>query len=262
MDIAMSAFFEFGNTLPTDYAALLWNVFFVQRERGLTLHDHFPALTGSRSRRWFATTRDGGQLCAGLTVLEHSTPDGNRIARVGLVCVPANQRGRGFSQQLLRLALDALDGLGVTTATLWTGKPNLYQTLGFCIEDTASVCKVCALPAGPATAFEAHRWPDLCSQRGLPAYAWYAQRLRNPRAEALFVFDSIGAALAEWQGDDLAVVELLAACAPQRWRLHALDGDRLPATLADAGAVVRTQSQSLQMWRGPLRAPMRLLDRI
>ena len=168
----------------------------------------------------FATLRDGGQLCAGLTVLEHRIPDGNTIARVGLVCVPASHRGRGHSQQLLQQALHTLDGRGVTTATLWTGKPGVYQTLGFCIEDTASVCEVRALPAGPATAFEGHRWPDLCSQRGLPAYAWYAQRLRSPRADALFVFDSLGTALAEWQGDDLAVVELLAACAPQRWRLH------------------------------------------
>lgn len=258
----MSALFEFGDTLPADYAALLWNVFFVQRERGLTLPDHFPALTGSGPGRWFATLRDGGQLCAGLTVLEHRTPEGNTIARVGLVCVPASHRGRGHSQQLLQQALHTLDGRGVTTATLWTGKPGVYQTLGFCIEDTAIVCEVRALPAGPATAFEVHRWPDLCSQRGLPAYAWYAQRLRSPRADALFVFDSIGAALAEWRGDDLAVVELLAACAPQHWRLHALDNDRLPAALADAGAVVRKQSQSLQMWRGPLRAPLRLLDRI
>lgn len=259
--------FDFVPHLPDAYAALLWDVFFVQRCRGLSLEEHFPWLRQAEEGLRFATLSDGGRVLAGLTVRRCNL----ETAAIGLVCVHPEHRGQGLSAQLLQQALRELDRLGLAATTLWTGKPGVYEAHGFALHDDSLQCQVNHWPASAATA-PTRRWPDAneagSRQRGLPAYAYHGLRVGSDAAELLMLLDPLGVAVAEWRGDDAAVVDLLATVMPARWRLHALQGDSLPQALTMRGATVTEAPQRLQMWRPrpghalPDLPRLRLLDRI
>lgn len=263
----MALRFEFASQLPPAYAALLWDVFFVQRGRGLSLEEHFPWIVHPQGGASFATLSDGDALLAGLIV----RPCSPMAAAVGLVCVHPAYRGQGLSTQLLQQTLVEVDRLGHAATTLWTGKPTVYERHGFVPRDDGVQYQVSDWQAGPASA-PARRWPDAAEsasqRRGLPAYAHHGLRVGTTRAELLLLQDPLGMALAEWQGEDADVIELLAAVMPRRWRLSALQGDTLPAVLAARGAAMAASPQQLQMWRlrpgvpSPELPRLRLLDRI
>ena len=260
--------FEFSSHLPPAYASLLWDVFFVQRSRGLSLQAHFPWITRPDDDTRFATLSDGAQLLAGLTLRRC----GDATVAIGLVCVHPEHRGQGLSTQLLEAALREADQRGYTATTLWTGKPAVYQAHGFVLRDEALQYQVNDWPAAAATPARAQRWPDTTEaagrDRGLPAYAHHCLRVGTDRAELLMLLDPLGASLAEWRGEDADVIELLSAVMPARWRLNALQDDSLPEALAARGTPLTVSPQQLQMWRPgpgaswPELPRLRLLDRI
>ena len=259
--------FEYSAHLPPAYAALLWDTFFTQRGRGLSLTAHLPWMDTPAPGLAFATLSEGDTLLAGLTV----RPCGDLTAAVGLVCVRADQRGKGLSRMLLEQALTCVDEGGFNATTLWTGKPRVYESQGFRALDESLLCDVRDLPPREA-AVQARSWPDAqevgSKDRGLPPYALHGLRFCSDRAAALVVQDPLGVSVAEWQGSDDAVVALLRAVMPARWRLQALGSDTLPQALAANGATLNITPQALQMWRArpgqplPPLPPLRLLDRI
>ena len=258
---------------------LMWSTFFQERGRGRgrSLVEYFPWLTDLRSSgTWLVTIRDDrSQPVAGLVVKRHFAHFDT--ASVGLVCVLADRRGQGLSQSLLSGAIEQAHALGMTRLTLWTGKPAVYLKLGFQPRDSALlgwVRNTAALPASITSAARRMTWPDSAERqgcnRGLPPFAVDAYRLIDvlDRAQAIVVDDGSGPIVAEWRGDDLDVAHLLRASLPARWRMNALQGDRLIDELIGCGLDVDLAESCLQMWRidaGVSRnalPPLRLLDRI
>lgn len=257
------AVFIFEARLQPRFAALAWDVFFAERSRGLNLGRHFPWL-GREDGLHYGYLTDGGELVAGLCT-RRIPAAGLKAAAIGLVCVRADRRGEGLGRQLLDKSLGALDARGFDALTLWTGKPEVYRNQGFEIDDPSLLLHIDDWQPSPQIMAATTGWPD---SRGLPPYALGGQRLHSEAAEALVLTDPRGCAVAEWQGDDDDVAELLAATMPARWRLHALPGDTLPARLARRGATIQTEAQRLQMWRwhpGQTKRTvpaLRVLDRI
>lgn len=257
--------FEYTDALPRGYGALLWDTFFTQRGRGVSLETHFPWIHRPAAGQAFATLKEGSTVLAGLTV----RPCGPQTAAVGLVCVDQAHRGQGLSRMLLTQALARIDETGVAATTLWTGKPRVYESHGFLERDSSLLCEVTTLPAGDGPT-PAASWPAAGDPagRGLPPYAHHALRLGHHKAQAVMLMDTLGIAVAEWQGSDEDVIALLRPVMPRRWRLHALLGDTLPQALRSAGASLTTTPQRLQMWRPrpgqalPDLPALRLLDRI
>ena len=256
---------------------LMWSTFFRERGRGRSLAEHFPWLTDlRRSRTWLATILDDrSQPVAGLAVKRHF--DHSDTASIGLVCVRADRRGQGLSQSLLSGAIKQAHALGMTRLTLWTGKPAVYLKLGFQPRDLALFGWVKNTGASPPSITSPTRrvtWPDSAERqgcnRGLPPFAIDAYRLIDGlgRAQAVVVVDGSGPIVAEWRGDDVDVAHLLRASLPARWRMNALQGDRLITELIGCGLDVDLADSCLQMWRtdaGVSRnalPPVRLLDRI
>lgn len=246
------------------FAALVWEVFFDERGRGLSLAQHFPWL-GQDANTRYASLMDGDELVAGLVA---KAVPGTTVAAIGLVCVRADRRGQGLSRLLLDHSLQALDALGFSVLTLWTGKPDVYRRQQFDIEDDGLLLSVEGWQQATRPAPDALPWPAVDDPRGLPPYALSAQRLRSGDAEAIVLTDPRGIAVAEWRGTDEAVADLLATCMPAQWRLHAVAGDTLPAALAARGARLHAQPNNLQMWRErpgqarEARPVLRVLDRI
>lgn len=278
----MNVEFSLSDELPGGYRTLLWHTFFEDRQRGFSLEDHFPPDSLDRQRVKFAWLRAGVEVVAGLMVRVLTPAVGSaasaEAAAIGLVCVAQAHRGLGLSRRLLQECLTALASEGITAFTLWTGKPAVYQSLGFVTADDSLLAWV----SGPTCESQAvskpifvQRWPDdqerATLNRGLPPFALGAQRLACPEqdASAIVLADPLGLAVAEWSGSETRIVDMLAQVMPPRWRLHARGGDVLLAELQRSGARIAPSAVSLQMWRGagPAqswadRYPLRLLDRI
>lgn len=269
--------FAFSTRVPRDYAELVWQVFFASRQRGIDLKTHFPWLLPSeQSGRWVGTLKDGGETIAGLVVKALGGPE-HRHAALGLVCVAPEKQGQGWGRHLLSLSVAAAREAGIDALTLWTGKPEVYAKHGFEVDDSGLLGWIQSpfRAAGiSAPVYRQMPWPDATEasirMRGLPPYAQSAVRVVSTHepAELIVIHDTSGPALAEWQGTDEAVVELLTNTMPDRWRLNALSTDTLPAALDLAGARLQLQPSRLQMWLSLSSTPrtasgaLRLLDRI
>lgn len=246
------------------FTALVWDVFFGERNRGLSLAQHFPWLGHDPEAR-YACLMDGHELVAGLVARRIGATS---TAAIGLVCVRASRRGRGLGRLLLDHSLAALDALGFTALTLWTGKPDVYRKQGFIVEDLGVLHTVQSCPPQETPRTARAPWPSDVDARGLPPFALSAVCYRSADAQAIVLTDPRGVAVAQWQGPDESVAALLMSSLPTPWRLHALDGDTLPTVLAARGAVMRMERTPLQMWRdrpglaASPRPALRLLDRI
>ena len=273
--------FMLTQVLTQGYRHLLWQTFFAERQRGFSLEDHFLRLAQPDEAIRYGVLEVGHETIAGMTVRKLPPAAGStqppQAAALGMVCVACPHRGQGLATQLLKQSMAALATQGINAFTLWTGKPTVYQSLGFVPADLGLLAWVKGLPnlAGDESVAWARCWPDAqerdLQRRGLPPFALGAQRVSTPDrgASAVLLSDPRGFAVAEWSGPTGAVVDLLAGLMPPAWRLHAIAGDELPTELARRGAQVEQEPTSSQMWCAPgppldwtTRYPLRLLDRI
>jgi GNAT superfamily N-acetyltransferase len=255
---------------PSGYRDLMWDVFFASRMRGVSITAHFPWFDTGKC--FFAIVRAGDQVVGGLSVKPVKRgPAGQFASIVGLVCVASAHRGRGYSTLALRSAIDHSADLGSSDVVLWTGKPEVYEKLGFQLDDSAAFGTVrmpTYLGEFKATATRSI-WPDAGDTRGLPPFAEKAYRWSTPSASAVIVHDSAGPILAEWHGADESVIQLLSQTMPSEWRINTLVHDTLPESLQRAGATVALRPLNLQMILNqrtktgePYPYRLRLLDRI
>ncbi|MFL6626578.1 MAG: GNAT family N-acetyltransferase [Vitreoscilla sp.] len=256
---------------PPGYIALCWEVFFRSRGRGVAMDAHFPWLHVP-GQAVFVTLRVDDAVIAGCAMrfIDDRTR-ARRGAAIGLVCVDAKHRGQGHSSRVLERAIAHADALGLADLVLWTGKPGVYERHGFALDDDGLYGSACA-PAGMAPlAVDATQdaWPGSGDTRGLPPFAASGERWQSADASAIVVRDARGPILAEWQGPDAAVADLLAHAMPPAWRINALAGDGLPALLAERGFALDLQPSRLRMRRpaplagaAPRRYDLRVLDRI
>jgi GNAT superfamily N-acetyltransferase len=256
---------------PAGYVALCWDVFFRSRGRGVSMQAHFPWLDVP-GQAVFATLESNGRVLAGCAMrFIEDDARRRRGATIGLVCVDENHRGLGHSSRVLERAIAHADALGLADLVLWTGKPGVYERHGFAVDDDGLFGTVTAPGSPVSTALDAARsdWPGDGETRGLPPFAAGGSRWASALASAIVVNDGSGAILAQWQGPDDAVADLLAHAMPPTWRLNALAGDGLPATLAARGFTLQLQPSRLRMVRPapaldatPRRYGLRVLDRI
>jgi len=254
---------------PEQFTALAWDIFFASRGRGIS-----PAVNlgwFDDPQAYFVTLRSGQQVVAGLGVRLVKCRGGEYVAGIiGLVCVHAAHRGRGHAQTALMAAISEAARLGTHDLVLWTGQPAVYQQLGFTLQSGEYSGWVSGeVRAEASVAPVRSSWPELGSFRGLPAFALRSHRWSTREATAVVIEDAAGPMLCEWQGADDAVAQMLGQVMPARWRIHALQGDRLPEMLTAKGWTVDPAPSQLRMVK-PLLAKqgpadpyrLRMLDRV
>lgn len=254
---------------PQGYKDLVWDTFFKSRNRGISLETHFPLFANVGA--FFVTIARHGDIVAGLTVKPVRRAAGGIAGLVGLVCVHLDERGLGLSTLALRTAIAHAEWLAMDDLILWTGKPGVYERLGFEVCDTASSGFVVAKAptiGDPITATRAD-WPDGQEWRGLPPFATEAVRWESEGAAMIVLESATGPILAEWTGADDDVLRLIDKVMPDKWRINSLESDGLPAALEKSRWSVKLQPSGLQMIR-KLRPregsadpyKLRILDRI
>lgn len=236
---------------PEAYRALVWDTFFASRGRGLSLDLHFPWLRASEGGTWFVVAQSADSVVGGLCV--RPTPDGvSAIASVGLVCVELAHRGQGLSKAMLQRAIDESRDRGLAALRLWTGKPGVYQGLGFVVADpamfgTVEQPKIHGFQTGVLPRREA--WPNSLSANGagLPPFAASGCRWLTETATLITLEDAEGTIVAEWTGPSEAVAELMEQVLPPQVRINTLKGDDLPAVLTERGWRCNLTESRLQM---------------
>ncbi len=233
-----------------EFLELVWDEFFLSKHRGISLEVHFPWMFQVPCPGTFMEIYQSGRLLGGLVLKSHSSsnPLGSlQIGAIGLVCIHPNERGRGLSQILLRETIDHAADRGFAALTLWTGKPNVYEKVGFQLEDSALYGWVTApcTDFRPAPSFSRlHALPTI----GVPPFAQTVEKSCGDACSFTVVRDTIGPIVAEWSGASRPVADLMDQVLPQHWRLNAWEGDGLLDELSAAGFQLQLKPSHLQMW--------------
>lgn len=247
--------------------ALVWDVFFASRGRGISLAAHLPWLDAPTGIHGLSLedARVPGGAGAALVIRERHLPPSTRAGLIGLVCVHESLRGRGLSTQLLHAAIRHAEAQGLDELVLWTGKPEVYTSAGFEPVDqelfvrASAPARSAAGPAAPA------RRAVACA---LPAFATAAWQTVSGEAQLTWLEGPAGVTLAGWQGAPDVVAELLLRALPTTWSVNLPANDPLLPALARCGADCTTQPGAWRMRRrlkpgaGAPLPPIPLLERI
>ena len=261
---------EISNRCPQDFIVAIWEEFFVARHRGTSISVNLGWLL--QMTGFYVGLRQNGKLIAGLIMRRcHANEYKRDVAAIGFVWVAVDQRGLGYSTLLLEHTIALARKEMLHDLLLWTGKPRVYEKMGFISQDNGLIGDVRCERLLRVRSVELHRecWPNRDDTRGLPAFASAGHVWRSEVASVTTLETAGGPILAEWEGNDTNVAEILCACMGRAWRLNALTGDTLPEVLAENGWNVEITSTRLRMilsLQGGAPEPetyrLRLLDRI
>lgn len=238
-------------TAPDAYQALVWDIFFASRARGIDLMTHFPWLTLPASDRWYVMAKEGDALLGGLCV--QAAPQlASRIASVGLVCVHPAHRGRGISSELLNRALIEAKFRGLAALRLWTNKPDVYRKHGFVVADISLygwIRQPTNRSAKVVPFSETILWQGKQEKSaiGLPPFARSGRKWQSDDASVIAIEDANGPIVAEWTGAAANVAALLEQVLPVTARLNAQLGDELIEILVERGWHCALEPAQLQM---------------
>lgn len=167
-----------------------------------------------------------GRVIGGVVIREYRLNSGEKIGLIGYVCVHQAMRGQGISKKIVHEAIRQAKNQGLSGLTLWTSKPEVYKSFGFYRNDQDCLEKYSALPYSENHKLNLKR-SELTS-RGIPPFARGVYRVSNKAAALTYMETPLGFAVAEWEGQDLEVIELIRAAAEGRdWWLNAIVGDSL-----------------------------------
>lgn len=168
-------------TIPPEFLAIVWQRFFVDRQRGVTMAAHFPWLfdRASRDVAWLARI-DGA--AAGMLVVRTAAliaaVQPVEVAAIGIVCTAPSSEGRGVASALLAAAIAAARDAGADAMLLWSRQGSFYRRFGFVTGDAAvfgSLIRAGSKASPPSTAIEFGGSPLAYAgvfggYRGLPAF--------------------------------------------------------------------------------------------
>lgn len=213
--------------VPNSARALIWQVFFATRQRGIDLSTHFPWINQTTGTYCLALSEaNDGPVVATLVLRECNLPSGSRCAMIGMVCVDQSWRGRGLSKQLLDNLLIFAAEQKIASLLLWTGQPNIYVRHGFVPDTYDSFGRVTLNSLHPHVkiGFTQKRAE---TTRGLPPFAQQLICFESEAAQLIVIKTAMGMALAEWKGVQPAVLDLIETALPSTWHLNAFAGSSI-----------------------------------
>jgi len=244
--------YSIEKVLPDDYIKLFWQVFFLDKGRGLNVESHFPWIQNSIENIWCVVLRDNNKVFGGLVVRPLQFGDGENhleIGTLGLVCVHPDYRGCGCAKKLIELAINESKSLGYDALTLWTNKWELYSPHGFLLYDESLFGWVHTdeMLCTDITVGETHieTFPGYI---GLPAFAISGKVFLSKGARVVVVQDTCGEIVVGWSGSISTIIGILKQQLPCEWRINAQAGDALIRALIGRNAVVELNEVQLQMW--------------
>lgn len=236
-----------GEIPHVDYLKMIWDEFFVSRNRGIALSKHFPWIF-EPAKDFFVITVNIGKKCVGGLVLKDSTENIQckkvKVLSLGLVCIIPEYRGRGLSSLLLNSAVDLAINNKYQAITLWTSKHRVYESAGFKLADNGlygCVKRIIRRQAGNTDV------KSCCSYQPLPPFANECIELFTNDARVYMISDGNGPILAKHEGVITGVIDIVQCMFPDSWRMNTLvDSPLIPAMQGEYEMSFR--QTDLQMW--------------
>lgn len=228
--------------------ALVWDVFFASRGRGISLAAHLPWLDDTTGVHglWLPDASAPGRAGAALVIRERTPSADGAIGLIGLVCVHESLRGQGWSKRLLHEAIALGQASGLSDLVLWTGKPEVYTHAGFAAVDQDVFVSATAAPVPPSPPAPLARQPVSCA---LPPFATAAWQSVVEDAQITWLEGPSGITLADWRGSPAAVVDLISRALPASWHVNVSAQDPLLKALAHHGLQCKAQPGPWRMRR-------------
>lgn len=235
-------------TLSGSLKKIFWDVFFVSKNRGISLAHHFPWLEDSTSNIIFCEALVDSVVVGGLVIRNNTYLSGNRtikIASIGLVCVRPEYRGKGVAKALLNAAIEYSKEKQLDYLTLWTSQHAVYSKHGFQLKDPWLFGWVEKSDTTPQIEVSEH-W--VANQNlPLPPYALRIFEQITDQFHIVLVEDKLGFIVVNYEGNANAAATAMLATLPNRWRLNATQGDLIIDYLKKS-ACCDLLAVNLQMW--------------
>jgi GNAT superfamily N-acetyltransferase len=208
---------------------LIWEVFFVSRQRGISLSVHFPWLDDDRQKVTCLTLEkvEGGvtRVCAAL-VIKHQHIDGlGVVGFVGMVCVAPDHRGHGLSTRLMEGAWDYAKNAKLGALVLWTNQPGVYEKVGFFV-DSQDLYGTVKQAMAPTVSREGaiRKDGDIRQQRlrtyGVPPFADEVIEFSDGDVAVTLCKSKSGVTLADWHGDTERLISIIEQVLPDAWQIN------------------------------------------
>lgn len=128
-------------TASQRFLEIVWDIFFLQKKRGVDLTQHFPWFFDKTANFLTFEAIVDGHTAGGLVVLEKIIND-IKIGLVGLVCVDARYRGNGLLRKLMSKMEQVCIREQYSGLVLWTSQHSLYSPHGFMVSDDSVIVKI------------------------------------------------------------------------------------------------------------------------
>lgn len=242
--------------IPPAAQQLLWDVFFVSRNRGVNLETHFPWIQETTGTTCITMNRSADlsleSIVASLVIRETTIAAVGQIGMLGLVCVKEENRGQGLSSRLLFEAIKVSKSKQLNALVLWTNKPEVYEKLGFVVDSSdkyGQVYKphkkrtVSAIVYSKAMG----RGGGRNTACGIPAFAKEIFTFKTQKASLTALRVPNGISVTEWHGDWDSLFELIENALPENWMINASETSEIFNEFDKRSYVYKVHNSSLRM---------------
>ncbi len=237
--------------VPKEARHLIWDVFFLSKQRGVALEYHFPWITNERTTTCITindTSHVGCETVATLVIKEIYIDKVGSIGLIGLVCVHPHYRGRGHSSSLIQHAIDF--GLEKSWAALllWTTKPHIYLKVGFEVDKCDEFGSVARI-ANSHIATSSTPVVETLNEFGVPAFATEIKKFSNGVDFLIICNTHQEPTLVDWSKNMTQTLELIDRVLLNSWKINAPSGSDLISRLLARGYSVNLAQGSARMVR-------------
>lgn len=240
--------------LPLEAKKLIWKTFFGSRNRGVCLEHHFPWINDTGELACVSAydkIAPEPEICATLVVKNFQSQISGPIGILGLVCVGEFYRGKQISTQILETAIEYAKCQAIRALTLWTSKPQVYEKVGFLVDEVDLFGPVSLRKKSPTTNRKRdHDALEFCissNNRGVPAFAKEALIFQTNAASVFAYRTEAGYTVTHVEGDHRKALAILERALPDTWHLNAVQGSSIIQMLVAHGYALELQPASVRM---------------
>lgn len=235
--------------IPNSAKALIWQVFFASRNRGVSLEVHYPWIDDEKVLCISLSSEIDNSKCLGcLVVRKKNIFNYGDVGMVGLVCVAPSLQGQGHSKKLLSALGEYFKSSEMSSLVLWTSKNRVYTEFGFVEDETEYFYHVSKDKSfSRELNFESAEFYIEEVKTGVPAFASGIVRVWNESCEILLLNTNSGFTLASYAGviDDVSL--LLSKIMPDGWFYNAKADCPLLYMFRKKGYLVEKKMSSSRM---------------
>ena len=240
--------------VPSSARALIWDVFFYKRNRGVSLTYHCPWIDGQHDIQCITIQLIGetsSPCVATLIIKKMVIAQIGIVGLIGFVCVHQDYRGKKLSSALLDAARELAERDGLVALLLWTTQPTIYESIGFRVDSLELFGEVgrSAVDEDLEGRVETRQSVTVSESHelGVPAFASATLVYRSRHASLYACRVGTSLSLVQWSGSVPDVIEVIRSVFPAVWKINVLQADPLIDALSKQGFSLNLEPATYRM---------------